>query len=748
IQSNRGEYAEAEATCRAALADVEAARTGGEDREVRLAEMVLLGTLAHLKLRCFCYEEALDLFLQSLDVGERLGAIPEKSLILNNLGTLHVQESRFREAIGCYEKAVRLSAALADDASLAVLESNLAVLHARIGEPASADDALRMAARHDARCDSRRIRYLRLRSVGMVHLIVGRHEQGIDALEAAIALGEELKDHHLVAFDLVHLAECHLHRGELRAARSALDRVEGLKPLSTSPVASMAAARRALMNALRGDPHGFRAARAVLSELPEHGVRYVRAWNQLFLGWSLRCLGRPDEAVVELDESLRYFEQASVPAGEVHASLELAAAEAQSGRAEEAQQRVEGLRARFEPRLGALANLMLSAKLLLSLARVHLDARTPGLEDASALVAEAEGCMIGRRLRDLEALARDLKRRITLAGGVSRPAPPGDGGGHPPCRATAILGHSSAVRKVQSLVRQLAPSLLPVLITGETGVGKELVARAIHGESPRRAGPFVSINCAAVPGELFEAEVFGYLRGAFTGAEADHPGLLLGAHGGTFLFDEVGEMPLDLQAKLLRFLDRGRVRPIGGVEEIATDVRLVFATNRGLAALAEEGHFRRDLLYRLAAFEVFVPPLRERVEDIPLLVEHFRAQALGGGPAVVFEDGALRALAAHNWPGNVRELRNAVFRLALTCGARVTSEDVGRHLGEEPRMGLFAPGVLRSRPIEELLREMERQHLLLLQADHAGDLKAMASVLGITVRALYNRYRRLGLKPG
>jgi DNA-binding NtrC family response regulator len=250
-----------------------------------------------------------------------------------------------------------------------------------------------------------------------------------------------------------------------------------------------------------------------------------------------------------------------------------------------------------------------------------------------------------------------------------------------------------------------------------------------------------------MPAELLEAELFGYARGAFTGAETDHPGLLASAQGGVFLFDEVGEMPLEVQAKLLRVLDKGLVRPVGSAEEIPTDIRLLFATNRSLEKLAEEGEFRRDLLFRIGGFEIRVPPLRERVEDIPLLVEHFRVEALGEGGSVDLDEGALQTLAGYPWPGNVRELRNVVFRLVLTRAGQITAGDVKLYLGKSSAAGLFSPETLRSRPVEELVFELEREHLIQLHADHGGDLEGMAKSMRLSVRALYDRFKRLGMKP-
>jgi transcriptional regulator with GAF, ATPase, and Fis domain len=315
-------------------------------------------------------------------------------------------------------------------------------------------------------------------------------------------------------------------------------------------------------------------------------------------------------------------------------------------------------------------------------------------------------------------------------------------------RASSILGTAASIKKVRIQILQVAPTRLAVLITGETGTGKELVARAIHGESPRSQGPLLSVNCAALPGELLEAELFGYRRGAFSGADQDRTGLLPGADGGSFLFDALGDLPLSLQAKLLRVLDRGAVRPLGASEEVEVDVRFLFASNRELRSLVNEGRFRQDLFYRLSTFEIRLPPLRERVGDVPLLLSHFQEQAKGERQTFRFDPGALEFLVSYPWPGNVRELENLVRRLALTAEGKIGAEEVRGLLSGARAAGPFPPEVLRGSTLPELQDLLERSYLIQLHADCGGDLRAMARALGIKRRALYKRFTRLGIKPG
>lgn len=266
-----------------------------------------------------------------------------------------------------------------------------------------------------------------------------------------------------------------------------------------------------------------------------------------------------------------------------------------------------------------------------------------------------------------------------------------------------IVGQSQSLREAMRLLLQVAPTELPVLITGETGTGKELFARAIHGLSPRRRYPFVSLNCAAIPETLLESELFGHVRGAFTGATSDRQGFFEVAHQGTLFLDEIGDMPLSIQAKVLRVLENGEFSPLGSSEIRRVDVRLIAATNRDLERAVQEGTFRQDLYYRLNAVRIHLPPLRERPEDIPVLVEYFAARTcerLG----ITFEGiapEALELLQHYPWPGNVRELRNLIETLiTLERGAYITAEMVQRYL---PRVSPGQSGVPEPVPVERAI---------------------------------------------
>jgi two-component system response regulator HydG len=252
-------------------------------------------------------------------------------------------------------------------------------------------------------------------------------------------------------------------------------------------------------------------------------------------------------------------------------------------------------------------------------------------------------------------------------------------------RFEELVGASPAMKEVYGLIDRVAETDATVLVTGETGTGKELAARAIHRRSRRRQGPIVTINCAAVPQNLLESELFGHTKGAFTDARTDHKGLFLQAHGGTLFLDEVGEMPLEMQAKLLRALEVRTVRPVGGTQEVSFDVRLVAATHRDLQASIDEGTFREDLYYRINVVELGMPPLRARGADVLLLAQIFLEQFAGqhGKPVKGISPPVAERLLAYAWPGNIRELRNGMERaVALARFEDLVVEDLPAHVRE------------------------------------------------------------------
>ena len=331
------------------------------------------------------------------------------------------------------------------------------------------------------------------------------------------------------------------------------------------------------------------------------------------------------------------------------------------------------------------------------------------------------------KLTRLEAENRDLRTRV---------------GKH------TMVWTGETMRRLMAQVERVAASESRVCIYGETGTGKELVARTLHEKSQRAGGPFVTLNCAAVPAELIESELFGHEKGSFTGAAQRHNGKFEQAHRGTLFLDEIGDMPVAMQAKLLRVLEEGEVERIGSDKPTKVDVRVVVATHRNLEQLIESGGFRRDLYHRVVVFPLTLPPLRDRCEDLPALVEHFARQvsAQNGWKPVPFNPAAIEVLKEYAWPGNIRELRNVVERLLLLSGNEVKAEDVRMALpakrSSEP-VGTGADG--EAGPLAQRVLAFERVAVLAELERHGRHVTQTAKALGLERSHLYKKCQQLGI---
>jgi len=315
-----------------------------------------------------------------------------------------------------------------------------------------------------------------------------------------------------------------------------------------------------------------------------------------------------------------------------------------------------------------------------------------------------------------------------------------------------MVGRSSVIQAVRDLVDKVAPTDATVLISGESGSGKELVAQAIHARSARSSGPFLGINCGALPPTLIESELFGFERGSFTGAARSHAGMVERASGGTLFLDEVTEMSADMQTRLLRFLETRRFFRVGGTQEIQTDVRVVAATNRSPVQAVREGTLREDLLYRLAVFPIALAPLRERGEDIVLLADHFLLELNArNGTSKLFSSSAQRKLREYHWPGNVRELKNAIERAYILCDRALELEPMNIHVeafaGEHAVLSEAHGGVRV--PIGSSLAQAERWLIEATLAHWSGNKNRAARMLGCSLKTLYNKlaaYERQGMQ--
>jgi two-component system nitrogen regulation response regulator NtrX len=312
-----------------------------------------------------------------------------------------------------------------------------------------------------------------------------------------------------------------------------------------------------------------------------------------------------------------------------------------------------------------------------------------------------------------------------------------------------MVGRSYAIRALIDTIERVGPTPARVLITGENGTGKELVARAVHRLSTRANAPFIEVNCAAIPGELIESELFGHMKGSFTGAIIDRAGKFELADGGTIFLDEIGDMSLAAQAKVLRVLEDGVVTRIGGAKPHSVDVRVIAATNKNLESEIADGHFRQDLFYRLNVVPVSVPPLRDRREDIPALVQHFVAlltQREGMAPRQIAPD-AVERLTSYDWPGNVRELRNTIERLLiLTTSPRIAGTDVDRLLGRRAAESTSLGSLLEYKTFEEFREAAERSYLLAKLREMDWNVAETARSLDMPRSNLYKKIERYGLQ--
>jgi two-component system response regulator PilR (NtrC family) len=342
---------------------------------------------------------------------------------------------------------------------------------------------------------------------------------------------------------------------------------------------------------------------------------------------------------------------------------------------------------------------------------------------------------------DLPVLRRLVQKAVQLD---SSPTP-GDTGSE-----GELLGKSPAMQETRRLIDKLARNQAPVFVSGESGTGKELAARAIHARSPRASQPFVAVNCGAIPQDLMESEFFGHIKGSFTGAVRDKPGLFQTADGGTLFLDEVADLPLSMQVKLLRAIQEKSVRPVGAAVEEAVDLRIISASHKDLAAMVAAGEFRQDLFYRIHVIELVMSPLRERREDIPVMIDHIleRLSQRSGDHKPRLERTALKALYEYDFPGNVRELENTLERATALCDdSTIRIDDLGL-AGRSPQQdGPTGNGSLEQ-GLEAYLAEAERQAIVQALENSRWNRTAAAKALGISFRALRYRLEKLGLDEG
>ena len=794
-----GEYAAARDLCEKGF------RLAGRSRDPEIREIVanLLATRANVSLRTYDFEAAVRDLEKGVEIAESIGTPGNQATLLNNLGVVLIQCDRYGDAIQAFREAERICLRLDEGPSLVSILGNLAILHAKTGDFASMEKALADGQKLIPSVIGRRREFFLMHSRGVSLLGRGRYAEGRAQLDEAIRLGEQIGDRHVVAFDEIYRAEALIFEAAYVDARREFLRLS--EPGSSDRIRKMAISRNALVEAILGRTAEVEVAAKKYAEIAAPSVPFLDAWDGLFFGWAFSLAGDRRRSLEFLAPAEKLFRSRGLgPALSllVWVKAEGHFLEGDLAAAEETLA-ADGLRGSPSHPRGIPGNDLTAVLWPLLSARILLERPAGQAERARCadLLAEAGAALVGNLLPEWSArlevlraflsprgdprrLARRKRREIAgdmpedlrrtylssaawkrwtalrgqfpaqPAGTAPREAGEGSsttktlkvqGGGGASSRAR-LVARSPRMRKILSILDRLKGSELPLLIRGETGTGKELVGRIIQEESKRWKGPFHVVDCATIPPALFETELFGARAGAYTGIERDRPGLLELAAGGTVMFDEIAGVPLEVQAKFLRVLSEGVVRPVGAEREKKIDVRFIFSTSRDLEAETRDGRFRRDLLHRIRVVTIEVPPLRERPEDFEELVSTLVAE--GGGERPSISRSAIEKLRAMDWPGNVRELRNVLARLSIENPEGITGEAVDRGMAEPRTTTIFPRNLLSSEALPELKEQLERDFLSYHYRRLGCDARALAQMLGLKRRQLYRRCARLGLALG
>ena len=780
-----GEHARALALCDEGLRDAGRAPAAGL-REVALD---LHATRAGVALRSYDFARAEEESEAALGIAESLGSPANRAAILNNLGIIHAQCDRYEAAVRAYREAERTCLQLDEGPSLVSILGNRAILHAKMGDFDAMEEALTGTERLARAAGGRRQTFFAAYAAGISSLHRGRPEEAKLRLDEAIALGESMGDRHLTTFGKLYRAEALVFLGAYAAALGETEVLVDVR--APAQTRRSALARRAWLLALLGSKEG--AARCVDEHEAagvERPVPFLEAWDRLYTGWALVVAGDFEGGSPRVLAAGKFFESRGLaPAASLARWIGLEGTLLSGAPIEDVAARVPT--APWQGDIAGAIGPLLEARILLD--------RSPpssGSPRAADLLAVASSSLAVNRLPEWSAradvlraaltgdladalaragerrqeLARDLPRELrqrylesshwktwtaiapvkrrkstvenTRSDSESRTEEIARAAGLASARAR-LVSRSASMRKLVAVLDRLRGSEIPVLIQGETGSGKELVARALHEESPRAGRAFRVIDCATIPGGLLETELFGARRGAFTDLAADRQGILANAAGGTVLIDNVAGMPLELQAKLLRVLAEGRVRPVGSDEEVELDLRFIFSSPRDLEAELRDGKIRADLYHRIRGVVIDVPALRQRPEDLPDLVRAIIAE--GPAPAPRLGEGLLERLREMPWPGNVRELRNLLLRLRLECTAVITVDALERVTREGGTRTIFAPNLLAGEDLEALKGRLERDYLVYHLRRLGGSTDALCRFLGIQKRQLYRRCARLGI---
>ena len=796
----QGRPAEAEEACRRGFERLRS--LAPEDEFKARMEVTLRATQGHLELRRLRLPAARRELVRALKLARRLSLPALEAIILNNLGIVENQLNDFAAAQTCLHGAEKLLLAAGERQAVITIASNLAVIAAKLGQRDAAHAHLERATallRHHA---GRRREFFVAVSRGMAASLLGDAPAAIEVLTRTLPVGREVGDRFLSSFGEVYLADACLACGRYDQALKRLQLTAREARRSGTPLlARMVHARIVLLAVLIGHSRLALRSRRVLETVARTDVELMEAWNDLYLGLAGLLLGEEKRGMFE--GSLRVFQRLEVAPGERFARLCLLAEAIARGERPALDARLHDL-----AREGPSAHRFLAVAVPLACAEACLI--RGDVERTREFLSEASSAIVGQPFLELDwriellrarlevkcgdpgaarehihrsLHTRDLIFQLLPAGLRSRvldhprfgelhrlserlTRSPGHVLRSDRLRALGLyqgmIGRSREMVRVFQEIDRLRDQEMPVLITGDTGTGKELAARAIHRTSPRAKGPFFAIHCASLPLALFESELFGYEAGAFSGAEAARPGLLETLSGGTLLLDGVSELPIEAQAKLLRVLDSGVIRRVGGVEERPVDVRFLASSSVDLRVRAEAGAFRQDLFFRLSGMEIHLPALRDRREDLGPLARHFlekHARRLDR-PVPSLSGEALSLLEAQEWPGNVREMETVLLRavVSLAYPESVGARDLEPLLAPREPAPASKAGpsgiarllheneeLLEGRTLEELKSEVERVYITRLFRHAGGDLQKVMDALGVKRSNFYTLLRNAGL---
>ena len=752
-------------------------------------EVTLRASRGHLALRRMQLSRA----KQELELAARLAGeqrmLPLRALILNNLGIAHNQLNELASARASFEEALKILEDSGERRSLIQIGCNLALIAAKTGKAVEAEKQMERVESLRASYPDLRLEFFSGQTRATVAYYLGDMAAAATAFEEVLPLGRKLRDRHLTHFGEIFLADAQLECGRLGdALRLLKSTVRAASRRGPDLLKRMAHSRLFAAEMLAGRERAAKSSRLALANVPRTSVSLLEAWNDLYTVQGQCGLGEPTDDLLSSVHAV--FSAQGIPAGRglsLVQAVESALERHDAGSVSRSLQDLEGFDWGGHKLLGVRGPLV-KAEAFLFLS--ELDRCAASLDEAArsivgqpffALDLRIEQCRaalehklgnhevarghLHRALSTQELLAMSVPAKLRqaflahsrfralkeLAAKLQR-NPTHASAGQGLDRASIlgrIVGRSARIVTVVSTIERLADQELPVVISGETGTGKDLLARVIHDLSPRRSGPFEPLNCASIVPELFESELCGFEAGSFTGAEEAYEGLLSHSNGGTILLDDLTALSLECQAKLLRLLESRQLRRLGASRPVPFDVRFLATSKTDLLEEVRAGRFRDDLYYRFRGVEIVLPPLRSRREDISLLAEHFIAQHARrlGRSKPKLEIEALSLLEKHDWPGNVRELEAVLLRVLVTTTpeAVLAPEALQSVLPSTGPKPLFSEEQLSGHSLDALKLELERVYLSRLFREHAGDINATAAALGVKRVSLYIWLRRIGL---